>query len=357
MVDRLVQWVSQYEEIIPQLAALKGKLDGLTRELLEDAQIKVIQVESRVKTLESFSEKLERKGGSYANPLEDITDLVGLRVITYYREDLERIGELIRREFIVDDDNSVMKGSDYEPDRFGYRSDQYIISLQENRKTLPEWRRLPDIRWEVQVRTVLQHAWAAVEHKLYYKSASDAPPEVRRRLFALSALFELGDREFSAIRYANDALNSRLKNEVSEGNFDIPFNYSSLAAYLDAHPYPQQLRETLRAHGNAMTPAAHRRIIESSQSELAYLLSGSEITSIAKFHAYLKTDVEPVLQAVGLFARPQGVRSPFEGYLLEAILITRVRSESDFYEYGFDESEWPQFKANLDRYLESCRSG
>ncbi|GAA4256614.1 GTP pyrophosphokinase [Dactylosporangium darangshiense] len=347
------QWLKQYEELRPQLEPLRQKLDALVRDLLEDAGIKVIQVESRAKTLESFGGKLESKGDKYSDPIHDVTDLVGLRVIAYYVEDVERIGDIVRNEFEVDETNSVMKGREYDPDRFGYRSDQYIVSLQENRSALPEWRRLPKIKWEIQVRTVLQHAWAAVEHKLYYKSVNDAPPEVRRRLFALSALFELADREFSGIRDAKDAIVRGVERDVTENNFDIPLTYTSLSAYLDTHQYPQDVRDALLQQGNAMTPLSHRRIIGSRRSDLGELLDYYNIESLAQFHEYLRTDIEPVLRTVGVFARPDNARYAFEDYLQEAVLIARNVDEDDFYSLGYSEREWPAYQTNRDSFREN----
>lgn len=92
------------------------------------------------------------------------------------------------------------KAAALDPDRFGYLSVHYTASLSPARRKLAEWRPYADIRAEVQFRTALQHAWSAVQHKLEYKSSIEAPRELRRRLFRLSALFELADEQFSELR-------------------------------------------------------------------------------------------------------------------------------------------------------------
>jgi putative GTP pyrophosphokinase len=181
---------------------------------------------------ERASEKIKRKGGKYADPLRDMTDLVGLRVITYYQEDVEKVGELIRAAFSVDEENSVDKSSDLAPDRFGYASIHYVVSLGADRAELGEWRIFKGTRAEIQVRTVLQHAWAAVNHKLDYKSEGEIPDVLQRRLFRLSALFELADEQFSSIKDARREISESYTTVVKDGNFDLPLNLTSFTAYV-----------------------------------------------------------------------------------------------------------------------------
>ena len=136
--------------------------------------IALSQIESRTKTVTSFIEKVTSKG-KYADPLDEMTDLVGLRVIVYYPDDVRAVGTLIEREFDIDWANSSRRGEDDPPDRFGYRSDHYIVRT-------PADERFAGLSAEIQVRTVMQHAWAAVDHRIRYK-ADDLPRDLSRRLF------------------------------------------------------------------------------------------------------------------------------------------------------------------------------
>jgi putative GTP pyrophosphokinase len=194
------EWGSRYRAIRGTCESMTGRLRSLVADLLAEAGIDVIQIESRTKDLDSFTEKISRKRAKYANPLTEITDLVGLRIITYYREDVAAVGEVLRGEFQIDATNSVDKAASLDPDRFGYSSVHYVVSLSPDRRRLVEWRPYAGMRAEIQVRTALQHAWSAVNHKLDYKSPTEVPRELRRRLFRLSALFELADEEFSELR-------------------------------------------------------------------------------------------------------------------------------------------------------------
>src|SRR2546427_6148809 len=198
------RWEDTYRRMSGGYEDFTFRLLALMENLLKDANIDIVQVDARPKSVESFSEKLRRKGERYTDPLEQMTDLVGLRVITYYLEDVSRVGDLINHEFVLDAENSVDKADAVGPDQFGYRSVHYVARLGRNRQGLAEWQPFGDSCFEVQVRTSLQHAWAAVDHKLRYKTANDVPDHLKRRLYRLSALFEFADEQFSALRDASE---------------------------------------------------------------------------------------------------------------------------------------------------------
>ncbi len=180
------------------------RVKSLITELVHGAGIRVDSIQARTKTEKSLSDKLARPGKSYTR-LEDVPDLAGLRVIVYHREDGDRVVELIGNEFVVDDEESEDVASRLAPNEFGYLSVHLVIRLSEARRQLPEWAELNALHAEVQVRTVLQHAWASISHSLQYKHEHEAPNALRRRLARLSALLELADQEFATLnREHND---------------------------------------------------------------------------------------------------------------------------------------------------------
>jgi ppGpp synthetase/RelA/SpoT-type nucleotidyltranferase len=201
--------------------------------LIADAGIEIFSIESRTKSVESFVDKIRRKNQKYADPVSDITDLAGIRVVAYFPTDVERIGELVEQSFAVDDEHSQRQAGASDPDRFGYRSDHYVVGLGAARAGLAEYRRFDGLRAEIQLRTVMQHAWAAVDHRLRYKGNADLPPELRRRLFRLSAFLEAADEEFSAIKKAGDELEQTYAEEVERGDLSAPIDVLSLQAFID----------------------------------------------------------------------------------------------------------------------------
>jgi putative GTP pyrophosphokinase len=129
---------NRYRAVRATYESMTVRLRVLITDLISDAGIDVIQIEARTKSTESFAEKISRKGRKYENPLVDMTDLIGLRIITYYREAVTRIGEVLKGEFLIDEKNSVDKMAALDPDRFGYLSMHYIASLSPTRRKLAE---------------------------------------------------------------------------------------------------------------------------------------------------------------------------------------------------------------------------
>lgn len=227
------EWGDIYKERFTVFQEFTHKLQALFLELLRKNSIDFAQIESRPKSVESFVEKIRKDRNGYVNPLEDITDLVGIRIIAYYKEDVDKIGEIIEQEFEIDWENSLNKTDALDPDRFGYLSVHYVISLSPPRNELTEWKAFSNIKAEVQVKTVLQHAWAAIDHKLRYKRASQVPRNLRRQLFCLSALLELADGEFSNLRSRTEEVEEQYTRDVKKGELNIELNLTSLEVYFE----------------------------------------------------------------------------------------------------------------------------
>ena len=225
------EWENIYKGRYATYQKFTDKLQNLIRDLLQKHNIDA-QIESRTKSIESFVEKIQREGKNYHSPLEEITDLVGIRIIAYYKEDVDKICEIIEKEFNVDWENSIDKAHTLDPDRFGYLSVHYVVSLSFPREGLTEWKAFANIKAEIQVRTALQHAWAAISHKLVYKRAKEVPKYLRRQLFRMSALLELADEEFSNLIKLVDEAKENYSWNLKHGELDIEINLLSLERYL-----------------------------------------------------------------------------------------------------------------------------
>lgn len=222
----------RFEAERPRYETFTSKLKMVICDLLKSESIPA-EVESRTKSIESFREKINRSGKNYSDPLAEVTDIVGIRLVLRTVADVEQVGALVVREFLVDHENSVRKIDDLEADRFGYLSEHFIVRLKEPRARLPEWSAFSGLVAEIQVRTILQHAWASVEHSLNYKNEIDIPKIIRRRLFRLSALFELADQELDQISEDVAKLTEQYKEQVKAEAGGIELNVDSLRAYLE----------------------------------------------------------------------------------------------------------------------------
>lgn len=206
-----------YEDYCRTLASLM--------ETLLRSGVQIHAISHRAKSRESLAEKITRPDKSYST-LGDITDLAGVRVTTYFADDVDKAAEVIRREFLVDELASIDKRQYADPDRFGYRSLHFVISLRPNRSNLPEHARFAELKSEVQVRSILQHAWAEIEHDLGYKSAAGVPAELRRRFARIASLLELADDEFTSIRDSLAAYERAVPEKIREApqkvDLDLP---------------------------------------------------------------------------------------------------------------------------------------
>ena len=277
--------LAAYDGALGPLRAFgEGLCARVTAWLAEDSDLKLHSVTMRLKDRASLATKLARPDRTY-DDLWDVTDLLGLRVITYFEDGVDRVGELLEARLPIDVHHSVDKRRHHDDGRFGYRSLHYVCRAGPADEGL-----LPRaLRFEIQVRTVLEHAWAEIEHDLGYKAVDTIPASTRRRLNRIAGLLELADQEFVAIRrelsdYAH-ALPARIASAA-----DVPLDRLSLAALLECAElvgldqaiasqlgrplgeqpfFPDYLVRMLRASGLTTVTAARAALVRQHDAILA----------------------------------------------------------------------------------------
>jgi putative GTP pyrophosphokinase len=236
--------VSAYLRVQPYYSNLAGVIARIIKECLAHRKIKVHSVQDRAKEASSLENKakipseVDPETPKYTDPLREINDLAGVRVITYFPDTLVEIDKLMEEEFdIVEKSN---KGAALlEEERFGYQSIHYLVKLKSDRAKLAEYRSISDGVTEVQVRTILQHAWAEIEHDIQYKSSHTIPYEIRRRFMALAGMLEIADREFQAIQNADQQLETHAQAMVQRGNLiGLEITPIALKLFLDKRMGP-----------------------------------------------------------------------------------------------------------------------
>jgi len=209
-----------YSSIEPRARRLKAALAAELEHLLDVSGVTLgVPIEARVKEWSSIEEKLVRKSLSL-DKVEDLDDLVGLRLILLFRRDLKAVDELLRSSLLVRSvEDTSLRLSDAQ---FGYQSQHYIIEAPNKWLSIPTWRDLGGIRVEIQVRTLAQHIWAAASHKLQYKREASVPLPLRRSINRASALLETVDIEFDRLLDERSAyLNDELKNETPNSTLNV----------------------------------------------------------------------------------------------------------------------------------------
>ena len=188
----------------------------------------LMDIAHRVKTRSAVEGKLEKYRDRFKS-ITDITDLVGLRIICYFQDDVDRIAECLTELFnVVEIRDKRVKANISE---FGYLSLHYICTLKDVEQ-YPE--SLRSIRFEIQIRTVLQHAWAQIEHDLGYKSHFGVSSPIRRKFSRMAGLLEIADEQFMDLRDSSKEYTEEIQKAIREDRGDqIVIDNVSLKEYME----------------------------------------------------------------------------------------------------------------------------
>lgn len=223
----------KFEQLHTSYSRLGKNVKEAIETFLTEKEINFLSVEYRIKDIDSFLEKIERK--SYSDPFNDIEDICGLRIICYYQSDIKKICQIVNKEFDVKENEDKEKLLD--DDQFGYRSYHFIGKVKNNWLQAPNYRGLENLKFEIQIRTVLMHAWAEIEHKLAYKQEIHIPTHLRRKLYRISAKLEEADEQFEDIKNESIQYRKKLLNKSIEKGIefykDLNLNLDSLQSFLD----------------------------------------------------------------------------------------------------------------------------
>jgi len=192
----------EFEKVQGSYTSFSKKIESIITDFLASEGLVVHSIGGRCKTLDSLELKAQKryeKNIPYLS-LDEVTDLAGVRIITHFSSDLDKVADLVEREFEVDVENSVDKREYQDPEKFGYASIHYVVGFDSSRLLFPEYSKYAGLKVEVQIRSILQHAWAEIEHDIGYKADIEIPKDIRRKFSRLSGLLELADQEFVSIR-------------------------------------------------------------------------------------------------------------------------------------------------------------
>jgi putative GTP pyrophosphokinase len=207
--------LAEYQSLKPTLEALCPAVAGVLSRILPGRF--VVATSHRVKKFDSFYEKANKVRDErlrYDEPLKQITDLVGFRVVVIARRNVDQVCELTRQNFeVLEEENKADRL--LSEGRLGYESHHLIVRLGQKRTQLGEYQGLCEIPFEIQVRTALQHAWAENEHRVQYKTTRK-DPELQKRFLRLAGVVSSADEEFDRIYEINERLEQQVRDSFEQ---------------------------------------------------------------------------------------------------------------------------------------------
>lgn len=307
------------------------KLDGVVYEklceLVKQSGIQTLSVEHRVKSEASLAGKLVRNGDWYQK-FEDLTDILGARVICFFNDEVDKLGKKIEENFIVDWKNSSDKRALIKADSFGYLSLHYTCYFSEE-SGYP--RDICNKKFEIQIRTVLQHTWAAIEHDIGYKSEFGLPREYERGFSRVAGLLEIADDEFIRLRDGMKAYTDDIRERIKENRADeVIINAVSINEFVLNNRLMRELNGKIASiNGAEIKTVDAGCYIEQLKwlgvtkiGELQYMTerNGESAFALAE-KALTATDIDVLSSNVGLW------------YLCRAELITKKFGEDEIAEF------------------------
>lgn len=233
VIKRFLNVRRDYEQLCTEV-------EYILRKKILAVNIETSAISSRAKTLNSFLEKLQRK--HYEDPFAQLTDLAGCRVVCLYHSDISKVAEIIRAEFVIVED--VDKINALAVDQFGYGARHFIVRLGKT-SSGARYDDLKQLSCEIQVRTVVQDAWAIIQHHMVYKREAQVPTQLQRKLNSLAGLFETVDDQFERIREQREAYVAEIRDstESPAAFLENELNLDSFREYLKWR-FPNRQLET-----------------------------------------------------------------------------------------------------------------
>jgi putative GTP pyrophosphokinase len=217
------------QNILARHTRLTPAVTGLLTNMLNRHSIEYLNITGRTKDARSAEEKIRRK--KYTDPATQLMDLSGIRVITFLETQVNEISQLVRTTFDVDQKNSLDRATDLGEDKIGYRSTHFVCTLGTARSALPEYSLLGNLKFEIQVRTVLQHAWAELAHDRSFKLGTGLPSKIQRKLNLYSGMLEIVDGAFDEIAREVDEYKLAIASKTPTQLSDTEINSLSLQRY------------------------------------------------------------------------------------------------------------------------------
>jgi len=230
--DEALRFFEAYQTDYGRMEGAAAAAEFLVGDALRDLPVEIHAVTGRAKKPLSLLKKL--RAGDYQNPAEQVTDQVAVRVITYYEDHVDPVVARLSQRFEIKPGESQDLAARLPVGAFGYRSHHLVVRATVDGLAGSQAQGLRGLWFEIQVRSVLAHAWAEIEHEVVYKSGSVIPDDLNARFAEIAASLGVADREFIRLRHDRDALVTDYAERYGRGeDWDEPLDASRLIAALE----------------------------------------------------------------------------------------------------------------------------
>jgi putative GTP pyrophosphokinase len=216
----MIDYKQWYLDNKSKYESLLNRVSGLTDILLRREKIKIYTIQSRVKDFDRFEAKFRNK--KYHDP-EDMIDFAGLRIVCYLLSDTELVSGMMQDNF------EILKREDKTN---GYKAIHLDSTLGQERTVLPDYEEFVGLKFEIQVATILQHAYAEIEHDRKYKRDDVLPGRFHDKFDLISSTLVKCDEDLEQLTREIDKYEDEQFKRVDKNKLDIPIDSPSLRRYL-----------------------------------------------------------------------------------------------------------------------------
>lgn len=196
---RTDEWGRKYMEKYSLYEEFAGRISNLLQNLVEGENIEVYSVFGRAKTPAEFLRTAGTPPTAEQSVLAGIADLCTVKILVNFPDDVSKVENIVQKEFLADMSRSIPLASLDSPERHGYPAVSYVLSMNRERGALREWSKYKDLPFTLEIRTVLQEAWAANAPKVSLPTDTATKKKMQRKLLRLSALLEEADEGFLSL--------------------------------------------------------------------------------------------------------------------------------------------------------------
>ena len=218
---------AKYDALCPKYINLKNEVIYILEQKIQTKNIPYDAIYGRVKTFDSFIKKIQKK--EILDPFSEIHDICGTRVICFFLSQKKEI------EIVLEDNFEIIEKDEKEQnipmESFDYLSINYTACLT-SKCSGARYEGLHNTKFEIQLRTITEHAWCAVSHNLSYKHPNAIPTSLKKNLYALNALFYLAGRNFEELYQASQNMKEEEDRKDLKQIGKEEINFDTLAAYL-----------------------------------------------------------------------------------------------------------------------------